>query len=99
MKKEEKVQEERDKERSKTELQRLQYITDLGVVARTPAGQRVMLHLLERAGIMNQVMVPGESDRSFLNEGRRLFGLSIMKDLMQAYPENFTMPVMKFKVE
>lgn len=87
----------REEEQKKNALQRLQYLTDLGKVSRTPEGQRVLLHLLERAGIMNQVMVPGEADRSYMNEGRRLFGAAILQDLMQADPENFTMPVMKFK--
>ena len=95
--KEAEIQKKRQEATDKAELQYQRYLNDLENVIKTGAGKRVMIHLLERAGIMSQVMVPSEPDRSYFNEGRRLFGLKLLQDLAQADPENFTMPVMKYK--
>lgn len=95
--KEAEIQKRRDKAAEQAELLHQRYINDLANVVKTGAGKRVVIHLLERAGIMSQVFVPGENDRSYLNEGRRLFGLRLMQDLALADPENFTLPVMKYK--
>jgi hypothetical protein len=93
------VEQQRKEAEAKAELFRKRYLHDLEQVVKTAAGKRIMIYLLERAGIMNQVMVPSEQDRSYLNEGRRLFGLMLLQDLAQADPENFNMPVMRYKYE
>jgi len=46
---------------------------------------------------MSQVMVPGEPDRSMLNEGRRLTGLWLLKELTEAEPGLFVMPILRIK--
>ena len=93
------IEQQRKEAADAAELFRKRYLYDLEQVVKTAAGKRIMIYLLERAGIMNQVMVPGEHDRSYLNEGRRLFGLMLLQDLAQADPLNFNMPVMKYKYE
>jgi len=95
--KEVEVQAKRTKEQDKANLQRLRYLHDLKSVAETPEGMRVMVHLLEKAGIWNQVMVPGEHDRSYANDGRRMFGLALLQELAQADPEQFCIPAMKIR--
>ena len=93
------IEQQRKEAANAAELFRKRYLYDLEQVVKTAAGKRIMIYLLERAGIMNQVMVPSEQDRSYLNEGRRLFGLMLLQDLAQADPLNFNMPVMKYKYE
>lgn len=99
MNKAKEIEQQRKKAAEDSYLYRKRYIHDLENVVKTPAGKRIMIYLLERSGIMSQVMVPGEQDRSYLNEGRRLFGLMLLQDLAQADPLNFNMPVMKYKYE
>jgi len=91
------AEEKRESAQAKSELEDKRYMHDLAKVVQTAEGKRVFIRLLERAGVFSQVFVPGENDRSYLNEGRRLFGLNMLRDLMRADPENFTLPIMQYK--
>lgn len=87
-----------DKKRAEIEkkqkLARLQELSDLRSVLDTACGQRVLLRILTKAGIMNQTFVPGEPDRTSFNQGRRAFGLMLLKDFTEADRNKFTMPAM-----
>jgi len=87
----------REKQKNDAEQRARRHLHDLELVLDRPEGKRVMLRLLEEAGIHRQTFVPGEPDRSAFNEGRRHFGLWLLSELMTADTENFSLPVMKFR--
>lgn len=57
-------------------------LADLKAVATTPAGRRVLWHLMERSGTFRLSFVPGKQDVTDFNEGRKDMGNYLLNQVM-----------------
>lgn len=67
-------------------LKREQELNDIRITGSTRAGRRHLWRLLAAAGCFRQSFVPGQSDGTAFNEGRRSIGLMVLADLHEANP-------------
>lgn len=64
-------------------------ISDLKKVLSAPEGRRFLWRVMGEAGIF-RTSATGQTNTTFVNEGRRQIGLMILADIMEAKAEAFT---------
>jgi hypothetical protein len=72
---------------------------DLRTLLKLPYGRRFVWRFLSKCGVFMQSLVPGETDSTAFNEGRRSIGLTLLKQVIDINPEAYLQMTKEAKKE